>query len=795
MSSTQGEVETLRRRDEKAGLPYYQSTPTTSDCGRSTSLRRLAAVVASIAITGFVLIQWLGTVSTSYRPPTAGFDGARSTGREDGGLFLLGAGKADITGPVVEIEMNGYASIDQRGTGLRQRIYSRAFIIADPGNTDNTFVYIVLDAQSGDTAVRHGVLQGLAAWGGEYTRYGEHNFALTGTHSHSGPGAWMNYLLPQIPSLGFNKQSYQAIVDGALLSIKRAHESLTLGRLAFGSIDLEGANVNRSPYAYAQNPKEERARYSTDVDKTLTMLRFDRASDNRTVAVLNFFPVHGTSLYNNNTLITGDNKGVAAWLLERSVRKDARFADGFVAGFSQSNVGDTSPNVLGAWCEDGSGEQCRYEDSTCGGRNEPCHGRGPFFAQNDEGAKSAFEVGRLQYDAAKTLYERMERTSDQILGDSNVASFHVYQNLANYTFFSPFNSSATLRTCSAALGFSFAAGTSDGPGAFDFTQNGTGPAESNPLWGIARAFVHAPSVEQQACQLPKDILLDVGSVTKPYQWTPNIVDIQVFRVGQLLIVVSASEATTMAGRRWKHALATASMKVLSIPDPLVVLGAPANSYAHYVTTEEEYSVQRYEGASTLYGPNTLAAYVNLSLTYLPYLADQSTVARLPAIPSGPSPPVNTNVSLSFISDVVYDAAPIGRTFGQVVSSPSSTTLYRPGDIVKATFIGANPRNNLRLENTFAAVERLNTLSGKWETVRTDADWNLIYRWERTNTVLGHSEVVIQWQIEDDYYSTGDPAPLQDGTYRIHYYGDAKSIFGTIFPFEGIGGNFTASTSS
>lgn len=29
---------------------------------------------------------------------------------------------------------------------------------------------------------------------------------------------------------------------------------------------------------------------------------------------------------------------------------------------------------------------------------------------------------------------------------------------------------------------------------------------------------------------------------------------------------------------------------------------PANTYSHYVTTREEYGVQRYEGASTIYGP-------------------------------------------------------------------------------------------------------------------------------------------------------------------------------------------------
>ena len=34
----------------------------------------------------------------------------------------------------------------------------------------------------------------------------------------------------------------------------------------------------------------------------------------------------------------------------------------------------------------------------------------------------------------------------------------------------------------------------------------------------------------------------------------------------------------------------------------VVVSGPANSYSHYVATREEYSMQRYEGGSTLYGP-------------------------------------------------------------------------------------------------------------------------------------------------------------------------------------------------
>jgi neutral ceramidase len=691
--------------------------------------------------------------------------------------------------PVVEVGLNGYADLSQVGTGLRQRIFSRAFIIADPNDTDNTIVYLIVDAQSGDTAVRHGVLQGLAALGGEYARYGEHNVALSGTHAHSGPGAWMNYLLPQIPTKGFDKQSYQALVDGVLLSIKRAHESLTPGRLTHGTTEITDGNANRSPYSYLANPEEERNQYQYNTDKTMTMLRFDRTSDSKTTAVLTFFSVHGTSLYENNTLTAGDNKGVAAWLYERSVANDTRFADDFVAGFSQSSVGDTTPNVLGAYCED-TGLPCRFEDSTCNGQTELCRGRGPYFQENDYGAKSCFEMGRRQYSAAKDLYEQLDSKGTQIVGSSSVASYHVYHDFTNYTFPSPFNSS-TLKTCYAALGFNFAAGTTDGPGQFDFTQNSTGPAEDNPLWYVARAFVHQPSAEQQACQAPKDILLDAGAVTLPYAWAPNIVDIQGFRVGQLLFIISPSEVTTMSGRRWKSAILNASTEVLGIENPLVVLGSPANTYAHYLTTEEEYGVQRYEGASTLYGPSELAGYVNLTLTYLPYLGSSSDVSKLAPIPAGPNPPINTNNSLSFITGVVYDGAASGQSFGDVLSTSPNVT-YGPGDTIDATFVGANPRNNLHQESTFAAVEFLDTSSGSWKTVRTDADWNLIYMWNRTNTVLGYSNATIAWQIEDDYYEIGNPNPVQSGSYRLHYYGDSKSVGGDITSFEGVTGAFTVS---
>ena len=209
-------------------------SPTPS--GRPRELRR-SVFLSLFILSSFLVLGVLLAPTFAFRNPRGAFN-PKSAARHEpafksearqaptGDKYLIGVGKADITGPVVEINFAGYADPAQTGTGLRQRIHSRAFIVGDVDNPADRFVYLVIDTASGDTALRYGILKGLAALGEEYSVYGQGNVAVTGTHSHAGPGAWFNYLLPQISSLGFDKQSYQAIVDGAVLSIKRAHESL-----------------------------------------------------------------------------------------------------------------------------------------------------------------------------------------------------------------------------------------------------------------------------------------------------------------------------------------------------------------------------------------------------------------------------------------------------------------------------------------------------------------------------------------------------------------------------------------
>ena len=191
----------------------------------------------------------------------------------------------------------------------------------------------------------------------------------------------------------------------------------------------------------------------------------------------------------------------------------------------------------------------------------------------------------------------------------------------------------------------------------------------------------------------------------------------------------------------------------------------------------QYGIQRYEGASTLYGQWELPAYINLTVGNIKYLAPDASDAP----PPGPNPPDYSNDSLDFITEVVLDGTPAGKSFGDCTKQPQAS--YARGAVVNATFVGANPRNNLRLEGTFAAVEKKEGGDdGEWTQVRDDTDWFLVYTWKRTSTIAGFSEVTISWETEQD---------AEPGTYRLRYYGDSKALIGgKITAFEGVSNSFT-----
>lgn len=60
------------------------------------------------------------------------------------------------------------------------------------------------------------------------------------------------------------------------------------------------------------------------------------------------------------------------------------------------------------------------------------------------------------------------------------------------------------------MGYSFAAGTTDGPGAFNFLQ---GTTSGNDFWNLVGSALAEPSEEVKKCHEPKPVLISTGEVS------------------------------------------------------------------------------------------------------------------------------------------------------------------------------------------------------------------------------------------------------------------------------------------
>ncbi|GMN47844.1 hypothetical protein TIFTF001_017015 [Ficus carica] len=743
------------------------------------------------------------------------FGGTRSAS-----AYLIGLGSYDITGPAADVNMMGYANAEQIASGIHFRLRARAFIVAEPNG--NRVVFVNLDACMASQIVTIKVLERLKARYGEL--YTEQNVAISGIHTHAGPGGYLQYVVYIVTSLGFVRQSFDVIVDGIEKSIVQAQENLRPGSIFVNTGELLNAGVNRSPSAYLNNPASERSKYMYDVDKEMTLIKFvDKYWG--PIGTFNWFATHGTSMSRTNSLISGDNKGAAARFMEdwfersssgrslhvnesgtsriprrvsslilnsnenrnelmklaasfqssqgqpstrllssaKRVRSALRKPDRpqFVSAFCQSNCGDVSPNVLGAFCTD-TGLPCDFDHSTCNGKNELCYGRGPGYPDEFESTRI---IGERQFRKAVELFDK---ATENLKGKIRYRQAYVDFSKLKLSVPQEDGTNKVLQTCPAALGFAFAAGTTDGPGAFDFKQ---GDEQGNPFWRLVRNVLKTPTQEQIKCQQPKPVLLDTGEMKEPYDWAPSIVPVQILQIGQLVILSVPAEFTTMAGRRLRDAVRTVLTTGHSSEfdrNVRIVIAGLTNTYSQYVTTFEEYRVQRYEGASTLYGPHTLEAYIQeFKKLATALISDQTTEP-------GPQPPDLLGKQISLLTPVVVDTTPPGVKFGDVKADVPQNSTFKRGDTVSVTFWSACPRNDLMTEGTFALVELLKDRK-KWIPAYDDDDFSLRFKWSRPVQLSPQSYATIEWRI---------PESAAPGVYRISHFGASKALLGSISHFTG-----------
>ncbi len=644
--------------------------------------------------------------------------------------YRIGRAIRDITGPPVGIKMLGYVRPDQITEGIHLRQYARTFVISDREATKHLAI-VTTDLQSVTHSMVLSVLDKLQAELGDV--YQLDNLLLAATHTHAVPGGYWHNGADSPLGAPFNPEHFQALVDAIADSIVAAHRDLQPGRILIAVGDVAGGGAQRSSPAYQQNPEAERNRYPADIDSQMILLRFERGG--KPIGLLNWHAVHPTSMSFNNKLISSDNKGYAAYAFERWWKQQAaqspdadNGSDAFVAAFAQSNCGDVTPNLT--------------------------------LKQQGPG-KDEFESTRIMGDRqCQAAIKLFESASEELTGPIDYRQSYV--NFGALVVRDAFTGQGDKTTGPAAYGYSFAAGsTEDGGGQpLLFKEGMTKPDRFIETLAKQVVPVAAPSEAVRALHQPKPILFAPGAVDPPL--VPNVIPVGVARIGQLALAIGPAEYTTMSGRRFREAVKAALPEVR-----YVAVAGYANDYVGYVATREEYEVQNYEGASTLYGPWTQAGYAQEFARLASDIAAHrpSSTVEPPADVRGVVRPTPLGISA--------DDAPTGAEFGDLIEDARET--YALGDTAAASCWSGHPQNEFRCDRGYAAIERKG--DDAWQPIAHDGDWEVRVRWKQPPENRSRTAPFVcrvEWEI---------PRDLEPGTFRIVHRGVYKTADGVVHPIE------------
>ncbi|MGK5085531.1 neutral/alkaline ceramidase [Bdellovibrionota bacterium FG-1] len=639
------------------------------------------------------------------------------------GEFLMGAAIEDITGPAAELGMMGYADSAQTTKGIHTRLYARAFVFGDLFG-HHPIAYVTADLALISQSVKLAVIDQLKRdLPGVYST---DNVMIAATHTHSGPGGYSAFTLYNLTGLGFDQQNFDGIVDGIARAIQAAHKKRVSGSAFFGEGRLDGATVNRSMQAYRANT--ETALYADTTNKTMSVLKLVR-DDGRELGMLNWFSIHPTSLSKRNRLISSDNKGYPALRFER-------MKPGLIAGFSNSDEGDVSPNM--------------YDE----------HWQRKF---NDfDGLRT---MGELQLWKALEIFDHSNQRLRPMIDFR-----HAWIRMPGYAVEPEFTGDIGRSLCVAGMGYSFGAGAEDGRAGIAGFQEGQKQEDvewsrSFLLWlyNVGRRSLLGVTEEDERCQYPKPILINTGR--QDPVWTPDTLPFQLFRIGSVVLAALPVEATTMAGRQLRQTILD---HLSGIGVERVVLVGLANSYSDYLTTKPEFDLQQYEGASTLFGPYTLAAYKQIFARLADAMRTGMPATLNQLTPNSPDP------GITLQTGILYDDKKLWEQFGQVLHQPRNS--YRPGETVAVSFRSGHPKNDLKLGDTYLEVQR--KVDHAWVLVAKDSDPEAVYVWRRDKSLacLACSVADIYWAI---------PSLTEPGEYRIVHKGAAKDGWtGKISGFRG-----------
>jgi neutral ceramidase len=528
-------------------------------------------------------------------------------------MYQSGWAKHEIAIKPQGYAMFGYGQWHHRADQQQTPLYARALYIED--QQGSAVIFCCLDMGCITGAMRDGVSHALRERMASV--FNESSFILTATHTHSAPGGCSHEALYNVPTPGFVPTHLKAVISASVEAVVTAWKSaapteLGIDRAEFAD-DVPVA-WNRSLAAYNRNSgvmKRERAESHLALDRSMAVLSLRREGELQ--SLLSLFGVHATCLGSSLNRHDGDNKGYASEHAERTLTASG-VADA-VAIFAQATAGDVSPHYHG------------HGDLT---RRQKIKGD----AEYDYAAKNGHYQSDLALSAlSEKCEERINGGIDSVLSFIDLTDIHAAPAFAK--------GETDAWTSDPCHGASFFQGTPvDGPGtpavlisAVSALASSVKALRLSPLMRKSKDADYYRRL--YASQGNKAILLEAGrkqilgrpmggilpsfidpligelkrqvnvGAIKESLLVPTRMPLQIVKIGQLALVCCPGEFTTIAGKR---VLETVKERLQQRGIEHVLICTYCNDYMGYVTTQEEYQQQAYEGGHTLFGQWTLAAF-------------------------------------------------------------------------------------------------------------------------------------------------------------------------------------------
>ncbi|MDN5432518.1 MAG: neutral/alkaline non-lysosomal ceramidase N-terminal domain-containing protein [Acinetobacter sp.] len=535
-------------------------------------------------------------------------------------MFMVGWDKQEINIQPQGYAMFGYGMWSHRAYQKRTALFARTFTIRRLA-LEQPIIFCCLDFGCITYAIRSGVVERLKQQLAE--QFNEQYLVLMATHTHSGPGGCAYEALYNMPTPGFVPEHVEAVVNAVMLSISNALDTEKETELRYQSCQFSDdipVAWNRSLQAYNRNPdviQRTEAETHLALNREMQLIGFYR--DDQLCSFISLFGVHATCLSSQLKAHDGDNKGYAAALSEHYLLTQG--IPNPVAIFAQATAGDVSPHFHGP-------KQDAIRKKIKGEREYQ-------YAEQNGRYQSEIAIKALTIPLEKNTNNAMEAC----LLQGSVDAVLSYVDLSQVDVPSEFSQGIQgAKTSAACHGVAFFGGTPiDGKGTptailkvmslLAKRVRKQRLANSNSLqYSKYKALYDSQFPKEIVLESPDNQLLGKGLDFSPSIFdpliaemnrqvkagaiqdsplVPSVIPLQIIQIGQLALICCPGEITTTAGQRVIQTVAKQFSKHHGISK--VGLVSYCNDYMGYITTNEEYQQQVYEGAHTLYGQWTHAA--------------------------------------------------------------------------------------------------------------------------------------------------------------------------------------------